>query len=201
MDATFRLDGFRLLAAIRSKGEKNQSFKAGRVSSVFSSRADTNPFLIKRSDEIRISKDGKNFTVGWSGKTFVPLGFNYDRDYKMRLLEDYWVAEWETVVAEFREMKMLGANVVRIHLQFAKFMETAERPNKEAVAQLKRLVRLAEETGLYLDVTRLACYRKSDVPAWFNLLPEKERWAAQANFWEVIAKTCAKSPAIFFVTT
>ncbi len=193
----FLFVAFFYLPLFGAEGEKNQNFKPGRFSSMFSSRPATRPLLINRSEQSRISRDGKKFLVGSSGKAFVPLGFNYDRDYKMRLLEDYWDAEWETVVSDFREMKELGANVVRIHLQFSRFMKTAEKPDKESLAQLKRLLRLAEETGLYLDVTGLACYRKADVPAWFDRLSEKERWAAQAKFWEAIAKTCAKSPAIF----
>lgn len=43
----------------------------------------------------------------------------------MRLLEDYWAEEWETVAQDFREIRDLGANVVRIHLQLGRFM-TAE---------------------------------------------------------------------------
>ncbi len=35
------------------------------------------------------------------------------------------------------------------------------------------------------------------MPAWYDLLTEKERWDAQARFWSAIAQTFAKSPAIF----
>jgi hypothetical protein len=67
------------------------------------------------SEWIRVSKDKQGFVLAASGRRFVPWGFNYDRDYKFRLLEDYWEAEWPTVVEDFREMKQLGANVVRVH--------------------------------------------------------------------------------------
>jgi dienelactone hydrolase len=148
-------------------------------------------------DWIKVSKDKHSFVAASSGRTFTPWGFNYDRDYKFRLLEDYWEAEWPTVVEDFGEMKQLGANVVRVHLQFARFMDAPDRPNASAVERLGQLVRLAEEKGLYLDVTGLACYRKQDVPAWYNALGEKERWHAQARFWEAVASRCAASPAIF----
>jgi dienelactone hydrolase len=148
-------------------------------------------------DWLRVSKDRRGFVHAASGKPFIPWGFNYDRDYKSRLLEDYWESEWPTVVEDFGEMNQLGANVVRIHLQFAKFMDTATQPNQESLAQLARLVKLAEETGLYLDLTGLACYRKKDVPAWYTSLSESGRWEAQARFWEAIASTCAASPAVF----
>ena len=148
-------------------------------------------------DWIAVSHDKHGFVHAASGRPFTPWGFNYDRDYKSRLLEDYWEAEWPTVVEDFGEMKQLGANVVRIHLQFGKFMDTPDRPNVKALERLSRLVGLAEETGLYLDLTGLACYRKQDVPAWYSDLGEKERWEAQARFWDAVADRCAASPAIF----
>ncbi|MCY3021532.1 MAG: cellulase family glycosylhydrolase [Planctomycetota bacterium] len=137
-------------------------------------------------------------TRQFAGRQFVPWGFNYDRDFKLRLLEEYWDAEWQTVAEDFREMKDLGANVVRVHLQVSRFMEGAETPNRKALEQLGRLVELAEKTGLYLDITGLGCYRKSDVPRWYNDATEEQRWAAQARFWEAVAERCANSPAVFF---
>jgi hypothetical protein len=76
-------------------------------------------------------------------------------------------------------------------------MESAEKPNTYALDQLARLVKLAETTGLYLDLTGLACYHKKDVPAWYDALEEAARWEAQSTFWESIAERCAASPAVF----
>lgn len=145
---------------------------------------------------VRVSDDGKNFVLAF-GKLFTPWGFNYDHDGPGRLIEDYWNDEWPMIVEDFREMKELGATVVRIHLQFGKFMESADEPNQHSLEQLARLVKLAEQVGLYLDITGLGCYHKQDVPAWYDKLSEQDRWNAQAAFWEAIAKTCAESPAIF----
>jgi len=147
---------------------------------------------------IEIARDGKGFVRAASGKKFVPWGFNYDRDYRMRLLEDYWDAEWATVAEDFREMKALGANVVRVHPQLAKFMDGPQTPNRKAFEQFGRLVALAEETGLYLDITGLGCFRKRDVPKWYEDATEEQRWAAQACFWEAMAERCERSPAVFF---
>jgi len=146
---------------------------------------------------IRISKDGTQFVSADSGAKFVAWGFNYDHDDTGRLLEDYWHEDWPTVVEDFHEMKALGANVVRIHPQLAKFMKTANEPNQTALKQLVRLVRLAEKTGIYLDITGLGCYHKNDVPEWYDAMDEAARWEVQALFWEAIAKNCAQSPAVF----
>ena len=125
------------------------------------------------SDLIRerlvVSEDCRGFVTATSFKPFIPLGFNYDRDYRMRLLEDYWDSEWDTIVRDFAEMKALGANVVRIHLQFAKFMRGPDELNAASLKRLGRLLALAERTGVYLDLTGLGCYRKADVPAWYRL--------------------------------
>ena len=146
---------------------------------------------------IRVSTDGRRFALSESGAGFTPWGFNYDHDAANRLLETYWIEEWSAVEGDFAEMKQLGANTVRIHLQVSKFMKSAEETNRESLDRLARLIALAEKIGLYLDVTGLGCYDKKDVPAWYNQLDEKQRWAVQARFWEAVAITCHNSPAVF----
>jgi hypothetical protein len=146
---------------------------------------------------IKVSKDQSHFVLEPSGRRFVPWGFNYAEDATGRFLEDYWETQWPTVEQDFREMKQLGANVVRIHPQFGIFMESQDRPNEKALARLAKLVNLAEEIGIYLDITGLGCYRRKDIPVWYDRLSEADRWKAQARFWEAVAGTCAASPAVF----
>jgi hypothetical protein len=148
-----------------------------------------------RLDRIRVADDGKGFVLAASNKPFTPWGLNYGN--AGRLIEDFWDAEWATVVKDFEDMKALGANVVRVHLQFGKFMDGADRPNVKAFERLGKLLNLAEITGLYLDLTGLGCYRKTDVPAWYDALSEQARWDAQARFWGSVAERCVQSPAVF----
>lgn len=151
----------------------------------------------KPLDRIRVHSDGKHFVRGLTDEPFVVWGVNYDHDTPGRLLDEYWTSEWSTVVEDFQEIKQLGANCVRIHLQLGKFMDMPDQPNAAALEQLAKLVKLAEETGLYLDLTGLACYHKKNIPAWYDELGEQDRWAVQARFWEAIAGVCRESPAIF----
>ncbi len=155
-----------------------------------SGRADEMPWVV-------VSKDQREFVLESSGRPFVPWGFNYDHDGTGRLIEDYWDAEWPTIEAHFVQMKKLGANVVRIHLQVGKFMDGPETTNEKALDRLGKLLRLAEKERLYLDLTGLGCYHKKDVPAWYDKLTEKERWAVQARFWRAVAARCAESPTVF----
>lgn len=146
---------------------------------------------------VRPSEDGSHFVRGASGERFIVWGFNYDHDDGGRLIEEYWREEWDTVAADFRAMKALGANVVRVHLQLSAVMKSATEPNQAELEQLARLARLAEQTGLYLDVTGLGCYDKQAVSPWYDALDEADRWAVQARFWEAVAKTCGASEAVF----
>jgi hypothetical protein len=148
---------------------------------------------------IGVSDDRSHFVEEETGRRFVIWGVNYDHDDadSGRLLEDYWEDEWETVVEDFREIKALGANLVRVHLQTGKFLKAADQPDEAALKRLGDLVKLAEETRLYLDVTGLGCYHKQDVPAWYDALDESARWDAQATFWKAVAGVCKDSPAVF----
>jgi hypothetical protein len=148
-------------------------------------------------EPIQLSKDTHTLILADSGRRFVPWGFNYDHDADGRLIEDYWDGEWDKVEKAFADMHRLGANVVRIHLQFGKFMDAPDKPNAKRLDRLGDLLRLAERGRLYLDLTGLACYHKKDAPEWYDKLSEKERWDAQAHFWEAVAGRCAKSNAVF----
>lgn len=152
---------------------------------------------MERMEAIGLSDDGKYFISRESEKPFRPWGFNYDHDSKGRLIEDYWYEEWDTIEEDFREMKALGANVVRIHLQLGKIMSSPHQADPKALDQLARLLTLAENTGLYLDITGLGAYHKHDVPQWYQEMEEQERWKVQANFWRAVAEVCAGSPAVF----
>jgi len=146
-------------------------------------------------EPIAIASNGKSF-VGANSKTpFHPWGFNYGN--RGRLMEDFWNEEWPTIVDDFHEMKAMGANIVRVHLQFGRFMRGPDEANDAALEQLDRLLALAESTGLYLDLTGLACYRTGDVPPWYDSLDDDGRWHAQATFWRAVAARGASSSAIF----
>ena len=143
-----------------------------------------------------VAEDGRGFVIEGTKQAFHPWGVNYGNDG--RLMEDFWDADWETFARDFRKIRELGMNVVRVHLQYGKFMQSPTEPDRHTLEQFARLLRLAEETGLRLDVTGLACYRPADVLGVVaDALDEPARWAAQARFWEAVAEVGATSPAVF----
>ena len=84
-------------------------------------------------DRVCISDNKTSFVLQPSNKSFLPWGVNYDHDDSGRLLDEYWIDEWQAVVDDFLEIKSLGANCVRIHLQFGKFMDAPDKPNVQCV--------------------------------------------------------------------
>ncbi|MDR3456224.1 MAG: cellulase family glycosylhydrolase [Verrucomicrobiae bacterium] len=145
---------------------------------------------------IRTSADKTHFVGDGTGQRFVPWGFNYDHDDAGRILEDYWAGNWAKVTNDFREMKLLGANVVRIPPQLFCLMKSPGQPDATNLARLGMVVRLAEANGLYLDVTGLGYYHKDEMPA-YDAMDEAARWQVQARCWRAVAEVCKDSPAIF----
>ncbi len=141
---------------------------------------------------IRVSGDKKSFVMGTSDKPFMPWGFNY-LGREGSLAEEEWGTDegWGRIENDFAQMKKLGANVVRWHLQLETYMEGPETVKAESLGRLKKLLGVARAAGLYLDLTGLGCYRLKRCPAWYDALSEAERWKVQAPFWEAIAKACA----------
>jgi hypothetical protein len=143
----------------------------------------------------RVVVSGDHFVLADSKKPFTPWGNNYGR--VDLLLEDFWVDRWADVEGDFHEMHLMGANVVRVHLQVVKFMDSPNEANAKSLAQLKKLLKLAEKEELYLDITGLAQYRPTDTPAWYEAMQDAERWETQARFWEAVAGACKESDAVF----
>lgn len=151
--------------------------------------------VLQLQEPIRTAADGRTFEYAWSGRRFVPLGANYAP--RNLLLEDHWDSHWDEIETDFAEMRRMHMTVVRVHLQFDRFMRDATTPNAHSLRMLRRLIHVAEQQNLYLDLTGLACYRPMYVPLWYDQLDEEGRWAAQERFWTAIARTCRNSNAIF----
>ena len=139
-----------------------------------------------------ISIQGTRF-VDDTGATFPVFGYNYA---STSLTED-WDSEaaWADFAEDMDEMVEYGANTARVHLQFRDLMDSADRPNFDALGRLGRLIRLAEDKRIYLTITGLASYRNAD-PDWYTGLDEAGRWAAHERFWRAVTLVARESPAV-----
>lgn len=141
---------------------------------------------------------GEGF-IDASGKTIIPWGVNYTNTNQLRLVDDNWLVDstWEIIKQDFREMKALEMNVIRIHLQYNRFMLNTATPNQAYLNRLKELADFSAVYGMYLDVTGLGAYILEDAPTWYDALNEDDRWATQAVFWKAVAQTLAPCNNIF----
>lgn len=133
------------------------------------------------------------------GNRFFPWGFNYSDAAGVGLIDDNLYSEdsWKIIDQDFAEMKSYGANMVRVHLQYHRFMIDPETPDYHAFGALERLLDIAERHRLYLMITGLGAYRKSDAPLWYDRLTTSERWATHALFWQTLAAHVGHSNAVF----
>lgn len=140
-----------------------------------------------------------NHFLDTQGNQIFPWGYNYTNAEGVGLIEDDWhnEATWKLIVEDFEDMKRYSANLVRIHLQYHQFMLDVNTPNEQNLNRLNDLIEVAEEIGLYLDITGLAAYRKSDSPEWYDSLTDQERWETHQVFWRSIAETVGESKAVF----
>lgn len=144
-------------------------------------------------ETVKVAPDKKGFILDPSGRRYVPWGHNYASvDIMERLAKDP-----ARVEREFAEMKAAGTTVARIHPEMPRILSGPGKADPQAIEQIKKLLKIAESTGIYLKITGLACYRIKDRMAWYDAMNESDRWKTQAFFWETIAQTCAQSPAVF----
>jgi hypothetical protein len=146
-----------------------------------------------RMEVVRVAPDNKGFILTPSQKPFIPWGHNYGVNEPAETGD----IDWARISRDFDDFHNMRANVARIHLQVPHYMDGPGKPNARALAELSHLLKLAEQKGVYLDITGLASYHIKHRAAWYDALADKDRWAAQACFWEAVSRTCAKSAAVF----
>src|SRR3954462_1238711 len=97
----------------------------------------THPTTTATLERAQVAPDANGFVLAPSGRPFHPWGLNYGK--AGRLVEDYWETDWPAVERDLRDMKALGANVVRVHLQLGKLMAAPDKPDERALDRLGRL--------------------------------------------------------------
>jgi hypothetical protein len=132
-----------------------------------------------------------------AGDRFHVWGFNYGLGQRYPILSYFdrpTRRRLNTVVADMREARSLGANTLRVYLELKAFMDGPRRPNQRALAALAALLDRAERLHVYLDLTGNLVWRSP--PPWYDALPEQARWTVQARFWQAVARTARASPAV-----
>ena len=144
-------------------------------------------------ETVNIAPNKKGFILLPSGDRYVPWGHNYASvDILERLTQDP-----ARVARDFADMKAAGTTVARIHPEMPQILAAPDKAKPQALDQLRQLLKIAEDSGIHLQITGLACYKIDNRLAWYDSMDEQDRWKTQAFFWETVAQTCAGSPAVF----
>ncbi|RYZ99314.1 MAG: hypothetical protein EOP47_17145, partial [Sphingobacteriaceae bacterium] len=146
----------------------------------------------------RITIAGTKF-IDPSGKEFKAWGLNYVGNALQELMEDKWdqPAVMAAIASDFAYMKSLGTNIVRLQLQYNKYMSSPTTPNIDNIKRLLQVVEIAKQNDIYLIVTGLAAFRPADQPSWYVNTTDEQRWAMQANFWMAISTALKNNPTVF----
>lgn len=144
-------------------------------------------------ETVQLSPDKSGFVLHPSGERYIPWGNNYA---SVDLLERF-ARDPARVEREFAEMRAAGTRVARIHPEMPRLLTGPDKADPAALEQLAQILRIAEKSDIHLMITGLACYQIAHRLDWYDAMEEAERWKTQAFFWETIARTCGKSPAVF----
>jgi hypothetical protein len=150
----------------------------------------------------RVHAQSNDLVAG--GEPFQVWGFNHgfaSRHIVRRFIN--WPSAWkrDAVERQMRRASRLGANTMRIRLEYGQVMQSATEPRPAAMYALPKILTMAERNGIYLDITGLFPSRIDRSPQWYEELPEQERWAAQARFWDEVAALGATSPPCCFMSS
>lgn len=89
-----------------------------------------------------------------------------------------------------------GANTIRIHIELGHVMRTPTRPRVRTLRALAALLRVADRSRVFLDITGNLVWRRERAPSWYDGLSDRARWAVQARFWRFVAGVAAPFPRV-----
>ena len=145
---------------------------------------------------VRIREDGRKFVFSDSGETFVPWGVQM---YLRHKVDGQWqLLTREELVVDFKFLRTINVNCVRIHVEYHRVMKSPELADPAFLEYLEMVLDVAEQTGIYLDVTGLDCYLLETVPDWYHELDEEAHWEMQARYWSAVSRVCAGRPCVLF---
>jgi hypothetical protein len=133
-------------------------------------------------------------------RAFVPRGFNYDwtlLDGRAARLEDLLGNRAAKLDADFRDMRRLGANTVRVFLPIGAVLKSPTRADGRGLRRLSVLFETAERHRLRLILTGLSLIRTGDTPAWMKRASDETIERAEITFWRAAARRCRSERSVF----
>jgi hypothetical protein len=140
-------------------------------------------------DAIAVGTDGETLVFASTAERFIPWGMRTPHE----IPETFWHSDWNRLVEAFREVRRMGANLVRFNVQFGSLVgppnlgHPSGTVNTENLQRLQDVVALAEETGLYIAISGLRVEQGYDSGDWYGEGTDAERWESQALWWKAVA--------------
>ena len=137
--------------------------------------------------KIRVAADGRTFETE-DGRPFVPIGVNYFRPGTGWAPQLWKQFDAEATRQDFLRMKQMGVTCVRVFLTYGSFLTEPHRLNDEGLEKLDQLLKIAEQTGIYIHPTGPDHWE--GVPKWAatDRIADPDVLAALETFWKLLAR-------------
>jgi hypothetical protein len=142
--------------------------------------AAANPNLPK----VTLDKAGLGFVAG--GKPYVPFGVNYFRPGTGWAPQVWKKFDREATREDFRRMKEVGVNCVRVFLTYGSFYSEPGVLKEEGLRKFDQFLEVAEQAGIHVHPTGPDHWE--GMPAWKPVAIEDDTTlAALESFWRLLA--------------
>jgi hypothetical protein len=157
-------------------------------------RADIPPLPVVSA--IHDDSSPKYGSLQWNGDPFFAYGFVYGfgkdpsgnprQPFTEYLDNPTEEAKLNEITGDMAQVHDMGANTLRVRIEFGQIMPLATKYNGPALLALQNVLEAAQNHGIYIIITGL-WNDEQTTPAWYDHLDQAGRWQAQANFWKLIA--------------
>ena len=136
--------------------------------------------------KIRLSSDGRTFQTA-EGRPFVPFGVNYFRPGTGWAPKVWKQFDLEATRQDFKRMKELGVNCVRVFLTYGSFHMEPGRLDPEGLARFDQFLAIAEQAGIYVHPTGPDHWE--GLPSWArgDRIADESVLTALEPFWKLFA--------------
>jgi hypothetical protein len=135
--------------------------------------------------KVTVAKDGHIFTSS-DGKAFRPFGVTYYRPGTGWAPQVWKQFDPEITRKDFKRMKDLGVNCVRVFLSYQSFYSDPGLLRPEGLRKFDEFLTIAEEFGIYVHPTGPDHWE--GLPNWQSVAIEDDKTiAALESFWKLFA--------------
>lgn len=131
------------------------------------------------------------------GQPFLPLGVTWYRPGTGWAPQVWKQFDPVATRSDFRRMKELGINTVRVFLSFGSFLNAPDSVDEDGLRKFDALLEIAEETSIYLHPTGPDHWE--GLPDWARVdrYADEKVLAALEQFWRVFAARYRGHTALF----